>query len=761
MAWNLPIRDDTTPGGRTQRPGAFVLGCSPPNHSMSVVRAFGRAPRARLVCLALAALIPRAAPSARLDPSAAQSARVDPNATQSARVEASSPSEDVRFPRHGTLVLEKSARLAKGDYMRAVGPTEAAIVLEGVRDVTIDLSQARILGADPTRPPNTRQGIGLRLLDCERVTVKGGTFSGFKVAVEVRRSKHVELVGLNLEHNFAQRLRSTPTLEDELDWLTPHDNDQDEWKTRYGAAIAFDDSADGTVRECRARGGQNGLLLTRCLRMRVYDNDFSFQSGWGVALYRSSDNVIAHNSLDYNVRGFSLDNYWRGQDSAAILLFERCSNNVVAYNSATHSGDGIFLFGGRDSVDGKAFERGETESGGSDDNLFFGNDLSYAVANGLEATFSRGNRAFDNIMRGCQQHGVWGGYSRGLIVSGNEIVDTRGGAISIEHGQECVLARNLIERNTVGIELWWDEDPQFVKGPFGQRFDTSSRDHFVLANAFADNVADLQIVKTPGLWLSDNVFPAKSSGLVTDRFSVLGSAAQEDARARLAGVGGFLPSGFVRESSARPSDRGTPEVVAQALAFVAPDVPGTRQAVGALDPARIGLSSIAIGEWGPWDWPAGGPKPKPPRLGGVLADAVWKAGWFSWVGGPDPRAQGKLEEWRSLLDRAVYMGDVGAWTDPYGGLADVARQVGSQRFGLIATTRVTLKKGRYRLSVRSDDGVRVLVDGAVLIEDWSWHAAKTQSADLTLSEGEHDLWLEYFQIDGAMALSIELEALGN
>ena len=55
-------------------------------------------------------------------------------------------------------------------------------------------------------------------------------------------------------------------------------------------------------------------------------------------------NVIARNACDYCIRGYSHGVYNRGQDSAGILMFEQCSRNVIADNSVTHGGDGIFGF---------------------------------------------------------------------------------------------------------------------------------------------------------------------------------------------------------------------------------------------------------------------------------------------------------------------------------------------------------------------------------------------------------------------------------
>ena len=50
-----------------------------------------------------------------------------------------------------------------------------------------------------------------------------------------------------------------------------------------------------------------------------------------------------------------------------------------------------------------------------------------------------------------------------------------------------------------------------------------------------------------------------------------------------------------------------------------------------------------------------------------------------------------------------------------------------------------------------------LLDGKVAFEDWTWHAPKRGEVAIDLARGDHVLELEYFQIDGATALSIELE----
>ena len=60
----------------------------------------------------------------------------------------------------------------------------------------------------------------------------------------------------------------------------------------------------------------NGLMLVRTNGLRIWNNNFSFNSGVGIGLYRSSGNSIMHNRVDYNVRGYSEGFYRRGQDAA-------------------------------------------------------------------------------------------------------------------------------------------------------------------------------------------------------------------------------------------------------------------------------------------------------------------------------------------------------------------------------------------------------------------------------------------------------------
>ena len=79
----------------------------------------------------------------------------------------------------------------------------------------------------------------------------------------------------------------------------------------------------------------------------IYNNDFSFNSGIGIGLYRSSNNRIMYNRVIFNVRGYSHGVYNPGQNSAGMLVYEQSNNNLFYGNNVTHGGDGFFFWAGQ------------------------------------------------------------------------------------------------------------------------------------------------------------------------------------------------------------------------------------------------------------------------------------------------------------------------------------------------------------------------------------------------------------------------------
>ncbi len=683
------------------------------------------------------------------------------------------------------LVVRESCILDPGDT--PIEDDEGdGIVHVATEGVTVTFTRAVLRGAPAEAPLDSLRGVGVRVR-ARNVTIQGLQASGLRAAVWASDADGLVVEGCDLGGNFAQRLRSTSAAEDLSDWLSPHENDGNEWLASYGAALYVESSKGVTLRRNRARRGQNGICLRAVDDSLIYDNDMSFLSGWGLALYRSSRNKIARNSFDFCIRGYSHGVYARGQDSAGILLFEQSCDNTIALNSATHGGDGLFGFAGND-----ALEHGERAGVGCNRNLIYGNDFSYAAAIGIELTFSFDNLFARNRLIGSN-YGVWGGYSARTQVRGNELAENTLAGLAVEHGSGWVIAGNTFARNARAVELWWDDDAELMAKPWARVNSTDSGDHVLRLNRFDSDGVQLE-VRGPTQRVS---FDPAQEGADRSRWRV-----DEDASVL----------------EAQPPLLTTPIDEAAIAAL-----PGTRKAVGARK-ALEGRDRIVMTEWGPYDWVA----PFLQRLGDRGGEHVWRLLGnevpIAVDAGPlmrvrmdtsvdpalyllSPRTPGAAIPYElrvrvptgTLASSALALGltwevtcgsyttdprsDAAAWRAevsrgvttrtpalrlPFGnsgpsqlavlGAAVAAAALPSERFGTLASTRVTLPSGLWRVVTRSDDGIRVRVDGRTLIDNWTHHGPTTDSAVVGFNaEGEHSIEVEHFELDGFAVLEVDLE----
>ena len=337
------------------------------------------------------------------------------------------------------MVITRSVKIPPRVYpLPSTSLDSAAITIRG-DNITVDLTGVTLLGADSIADPDQARGLAIHIDGGRNVRIIGPRIRGYKIGLLATGTRQLVLQNVDAGYNWKPRLYSLVEHESLADWLSFHQNEKREW-FRYGAGIYLEDVKGGEVRGSRITQGMNGLMLVRSDSLLIRDNDFWYNSGLGIGLYRSSDNTIVRNRLDYNVRGYSHGFYHRGQDSADLLLYEQSSRNIVAWNSATHGGDGVFLWAGQSTMD--------TGQGGANDNVFFANDFSYAPANAIEATFSR-NKFIGNTARGSD-YGVWAGYSWGSVIAGNCFAGNRTG-IAIEHGQDNTIIANRFEGDTTAM----------------------------------------------------------------------------------------------------------------------------------------------------------------------------------------------------------------------------------------------------------------------------------------------------------------------
>ncbi|MEZ6243200.1 MAG: right-handed parallel beta-helix repeat-containing protein [Phycisphaerales bacterium] len=688
-------------------------------------------------------------------------------------------------------------------------------------DVTIEFLDGSVLrGAAGDAPGDTLTGVGVCVDGVSGVTLRGLAVHGFKVNVQGVHADHLVVEDSDLSGAYRQRLGSTAQREDSSDWLWPHENDENQWVTNYGGALAIEESDNVTVRRVRVRDSQNGVVLDEVNDSDVYDNDCSFLSGWGIAMWRSSRNTVTRNALDFCIRGHEEGVYNRGQDSAGLLMFEQCNDNIVAENSATHCGDGIFAFGGREAI-GQVPPRGGGEmdyaNAGCDDNVFLRNDLSFCSAHGYEMTFSEHNLFARNRVVANGICGVWGGYSSDseyadnyFAFNGELAYGQERGAINIEHASGNLIIDNVFEDNRVGVRLWWDDDGELLKRPGVEASDRGVRDNVIARNTF--------------------IMSANHPFALRDGERLVGIQLQNFGGGDKFGVNPIGPNEFKIEGDVGERydlGPGVPEIVAPSskpkIEYPRIGAVGDTKPVGARV-ALEGRDTIVMGEWGPWDHegvfvrrretsgrrhlyefhgllgdtigvegdiPAGidvmtteivdgvasvGIESHTPgvheyrvtvahgaettTLAGTLVVADWSARIWSWETNPLE----DLSAWRSEGEQvgAIELGDLDlpfGFGGPTGVIAALAGGgLGADHFGVVASTSISLDAGTWRVRTLSDDGVRVIVDGKQLIERWDIHGPSTDQATITLDEARDvGFVVEYFENDGYATLQLEIE----
>ena len=83
----------------------------------------------------------------------------------------------------------------------------------------------------------------------------------------------------------------------------------------------------------------------------------------------------------------------------------------------------------------------------------------------------------------------------------------------------------------------------------------------------------------------------------------------------------------------------------------------------------------------------------------------------------------------------------------------------ADEFSVRWTRQLSLEEALYRFHAVVDDGVRLYVDGTLIIDDWRGGAKRELVADHWLPAGNHDLRVEYHEHGGAALISLWWEKL--
>ncbi len=86
-------------------------------------------------------------------------------------------------------------------------------------------------------------------------------------------------------------------------------------------------------------------------------------------------------------------------------------------------------------------------------------------------------------------------------------------------------------------------------------------------------------------------------------------------------------------------------------------------------------------------------------------------------------------------------------------------RIGAELFSARWSGPVMLPVGRWKISVASDDGVRLFIDGRMLIDDWQDQASTESTAILDLTGRAYDFVIEYYQRRGEASCRLAFERL--
>jgi parallel beta-helix repeat protein len=390
----------------------------------------------------------------------------------------------IRPTRSGTQV-QGEVRVCPGRY-RVADRSEQGVIIAAASGTRIDLTGVVLESGDSI--PSRFLGIGVASRGVDGVSIIGGTIRGYRYGIRIDGGRGHRVAGADLSGSRDQGVRSTPAHPDAADQLDLARPDTFE---RYGGGILLRRTADATISGITARGSQNGIALLEARGSYIADNDVGANNGWGIHLWRSSNNIIARNQADHTRR---CEAQVPAADcgAAAVLLRDASDSNTIVDNDLTGSSLGLMIGVGR---------RGARPSVG---NLVYRNDASSALRAGFSSTFGWGNTFLDNRADSVAV-GFYFGHSGSTTVQGNTIIGSRTAGIISDHGSDNAILANVVIGGAVGIRVGAPEQT-----------DEPSRRYRIDDNVLTRLEQGIVLERTTQARLRGNLFDGVGDGLVLD-----------------------------------------------------------------------------------------------------------------------------------------------------------------------------------------------------------------------------------------------------
>ncbi len=336
---------------------------------------------------------------------------------------------------------------------------DGVIKISNVHNVMLDGDSCTVDGVNYT-------GYMIKISNSYNITIKNfDSVFHYKYAVYITNSNHININGNDFSRNKV----------DSTGWI-------DVWAdytASLGGGVMMYQSRAANIFNNVMKFQNDGVALYHCDSINIHDNDFAWNTSYGVRMFWTDTCHIYNNIANHINRP-----YTDPSDCAAILLI--ISNaNKVEYNDFSWSGDGIFL--------------GQYQhSSILNNNYFAWNECSYSPHNAIEATFADGN-VYKHNKCNVSHYGFWLGYSFNSIVDSNEINGNFNSGIAIDRGFNNTILHNTIKNNPIGIELWKGGN---IAGYESQ----TSHDYYIRYNTIEGNTQGISSINTQHAIVTDNQF---------------------------------------------------------------------------------------------------------------------------------------------------------------------------------------------------------------------------------------------------------------
>lgn len=510
---------------------------------------------------------------------------------------------------------------------------------------------------------------------------------------------------------------------------------------------------------------------------------------------QSSDNTIMMNSATHCGDGFF---GFAGREALGENLGENLGEGTPLTTATSNLGQGCNrnLIALNDFSDAAAHG---VETTFSFDNRIFRNRFDRDAICGIWGGYSQRLQIRGNIFRATGDAGVGG----------------ENGAINIEHGRDALIADNVFSNNSAGIRLWWDEDAQLAKLPWAKANGVDSTESVITRNTFKGEKIGVFLRASPATIIESNTMTNVGVDIDADESSRAGlktAAKTPQIAAVLA-----QPSDWTELNALEKTLPGTGNAVdivdGMPVSKRSPLIGRTAIVIGEFGPYDF-VAPMAVYEPGPTNinrWKLLGSQPikflqasegtadirtnidpttntasvetetlgyltnyelgifwgqapnQVQRVRGTLLSTNWRVDVFSL---PEPPTANAMPDPAIFdqLPKDTYRVYVESLTFPFGmegpdavNLMPKSPKVPKDNFGLLATTTFSAPPGDWIVQTDSDDGVRVLLDGKILIDRWNRHGSTIDQGRFSISQKmDVTMTVLYFELDGAAKLDLRV-----